>query len=874
MTDSSWEDLSHLLETYPYFEDKIQLFEYLWANGALLIGIAGGPVNPHTRTWDLTHAGIPTLTLTRPDAEYPARFAWGLNRELGLGHVLNTETREAFSARATQLLSQPGHILALREYILQQQKQGQGLFDRSRVAKYLLAVVPELLTQIRLARANPDNDKGHPKLSDVDATRFYTPPEPRPLFQWGSGFSNLGDNEGMEANQVLAVMVSKGCRFKDSVPVQVLAILSHVQPLMHLDRVAGVGGSRVTLVGRLKEAGSACHQRVFSQCGLFPDEPIALKLECSPFTADTIHNSEIVREAQALQSVSTEMERLGPMKHCLPRLLPLLAREAAVGVHQRGDDLLPFLLCKAVQEDLGHSVLLSTVEKDWKRAEINDNTRILALMILNTAYFMEYYIGLVLMDHSYGNLFLLPARETMPWLNTAVADTLSGPGGVGWCDLGSAIYVGPRNARLDDRVDALIPLARACTKSVAEGGGGMSTGKTLIRLVVGTDGIASLGNAKLEECRVRRKENHGGLGRPEGATPGFYCTRLRAQWRNAGERVLTIREINAWESFGLGALIYGFFCPWLASVTREAYVEEQRHAASTPANMLATMLKYVGADAREDVQLETAASWANLLYHLMRPDYTERLPVSTARLHPALTNRALSLEEWKAISSEEGYACPGGLGPPRSPWKTVLMPGCVVKMEGRKGPGVVFNERLENGQLACLYVALEQKLDNGVGLHELIPCRSNVDVNDDGRQSTVKQVALGILPLKVMRDLHSMGACLNAGDTLIENNLILKRNEAWADGMGRIFMPLYVSAQGGIDPGVFCNWSYNPFGGKGGLDSYVFNDALFMVDEGKAAADSAKAYAEAEAAAASVAKEISGRTQIQSRRGRARWPQR
>ena len=62
---TDWKDLSYLLVTYPLFDDKRELIEWLWTNGTYLIAIVWGFINLHTRTWDLTHAGIPTLTLTR-----------------------------------------------------------------------------------------------------------------------------------------------------------------------------------------------------------------------------------------------------------------------------------------------------------------------------------------------------------------------------------------------------------------------------------------------------------------------------------------------------------------------------------------------------------------------------------------------------------------------------------------------------------------------------------------------------------------------------------------------------------------------------------------------------------------------------------------
>ena len=120
----------------------------------------------------------------------------------------------------------------------------------------------------------------------------------------------------------------------------------------------------------------------------------------------------------------------------------------------------------------------------------------------------------------------------------------------------------------------------------------------------------------------------------------------------------------------------------------------------------------------------------------------------------------------------------------------------------------------------------------------MVGFRNNVSVNDD-EDNVVKQVAMGMLPLGRMMDLHSIGACFNAGDTSDENNLVLARTEAWRDGKGLIFIPFYVSAESGIRPGEFGNWSYDPFNGKGGIDSYVFNDEIFRVDPVTAAADAA-----------------------------------
>jgi hypothetical protein len=850
LTDRSWEDLSHLLVTYPYFDDKRQLIEWLWANGDCLIAISGGCIGPHTRTRDVTHAGIPTLTLTPRDAEWPARYAFGINQELGLGHVLNTDTREMFAERGTELLSRPECIRALRAFILDQQKKELWLFDSSHVAKYLMDVFPLMLNMIRTARSNSPSERL--QLQDIDATNpeICQPHGSRPEFHWVEGIVGLGENTGMEASRIMCVLKNKGARFPAAdIEGQFVAIVEYMQSIMHIDRVAGMGGAKVTLVGRLKEADSDALRRVYRELSLCEGSKLALKVETKWFLAHSIHNSEIVREAQAVSKTSTDMARSGMMKGCIPKLLALLHSSnggtAAVGVHRSGEKLLPFLICEAVQEDLAHSTLLSEVQNAWKRGEINEDTRVLALMILHTAHYLAFYIGLVLMDHSHGNLFLLPADVTMPKLSKTVAGQLPGPGAVGWCDLGNAIYIGPWNQRVDARVRAPEALARQCTKTDANVPKGKA--KTLINLKVNAKGIGTLGNDKLTQCEERRMENHGGLGRLEGATPGYYCLRLRALWKAARKNtVLTVQDISAWESFGNGALIYAFFCPKQPGVSREVYQAEQEYAALTPENMLETMLKYVDQDAQQNLQRETAASWANLLYHLMRPQTAERKPVSIARLHPALTNRALSLSESTRISSEEGLLCPGGCGPANTPWADESLPACAVKMQGHKGPGLVLKVSVNRGDLVAVYVAIEHSGAAGVGLKEYAPCRSNVSIHDGKGPGKAGQVAIGTLPLRILMELRCMGPCINASDKTEEINLTLDRNAAVTND-GLIFMPMYATVH--IEEGKFVNWAYDPFNGQGGIDSYCFCDAQFAVD-----AEAAKS-----AAAATLAQEAAKR---------------
>ena len=99
----------------------------------------------------------------------------------------------------------------------------------------------------------------------------------------------------------------------------------------------------------------------------------------------------------------------------------------------------------------------------------------------------------------------------------------------------------------------------------------------------------------------------------------------------------------------------------------------------------------------------------------------------------------------------------------------------------------------------------------------------------------LRQVAIGILPLVLMRDLSSVGTCFNAGDATGPNNLRLERREAWTGRTGPLkgitLIPFYVLDSADIkgkDAGL---WKYSPFNGKGGIDSYTFEDGNFQVDE-------------------------------------------
>ena len=113
-----------------------------------------------------------------------------------MGHVHNKTTRDMFAERGTELLLRPECIVALRTIILSQLRTGRGLFDRFRVAKYLMAAFPHLLDMSVKAglHATEGPDKAHPKLSDVNTKNYFKPEESMPYFCWGNEIRRLGEN--------------------------------------------------------------------------------------------------------------------------------------------------------------------------------------------------------------------------------------------------------------------------------------------------------------------------------------------------------------------------------------------------------------------------------------------------------------------------------------------------------------------------------------------------------------------------------------------------------------------------------------------------------------------------------------------------------
>jgi len=256
------------------------------------------------------------------------------------------------------------------------------------------------------------------------------------------------------------------------------------------------------------------------------------------------------------------------------------------------------------------------------------------------------------------------------------------------------------------------------------------------------------------------------------------------------------------------------FCPRLASQSREAYLKEQYIACSSPEAMLDAMTRRVSPGVKVQ-QPATAASYANLLWNLMRNDVQqgkERLTEKECRLHPVLTHLTLSKEQLDSVAGG-GLLIGGKSGPPGSPWEIQRIPEWKLAVEGSWGIGVCAQEDLSAGQFAGLYMGLAVKSFQGFPAG-----RHNVSLDKSS-------LCLGELPMKVLLHYGASGAFINAAAPA-DAELELRRQDAW-EWRGLIFIPLYVKSGKLIRVGQFVHWHYNWKSGAGGADSFSFDDSLF-----------------------------------------------
>ena len=794
-------DISPRIEACPFYLQKEEYHDFLHGRPELF-AVSADPLGPHTGLVDGVGTYTFTVVWTTQHSQWPALVPREMNKMLGL-EILNTTTRDEFTNTVTMLLLDRERNEAVVQHLFQQAQAQAGPFEDERFGKTLVAVTPSLLKAAKEAGADRS------MLPDIDTSQFYKPTVcsklefPEPIAK------DIGENSGMALNRAKNLLISVGCPFR-GLEEALTAVLRTMEPLMTFD-TAHRGGSRVTLVGKWKPPATDNNVSIWRELEWFEGKRCALKLEYEAINVQTLHNSQNIREAQLLLAIEKFMLRSGRFRRSYTRLLSLLSvgkERASVGYAGSGERFLVFSIMEAVPEDLAHSKLLKEVQSFYRReGGLDERARALGRSILHIASIMHQqsvYLG----DVSYGNIFPISWREILPRVPQSILDRFPEPGGIGWCDWGSAVKMGESEP---------VALARQCTTT----SDAAKSQKSITRLKANKEGIGLIGKQKLRECAERRKSV--GYGQTTFGTPGMRDTCMVEQFRKASRTAQrTFEQVKRFESFGHGAALYQMLCPRADGVSMDNYETEQRLAASSQANMLATMKKYVEPGVAIK-QPETLALWSNLVWNLMREK--DRISEDKALLHPALSLRILSQQHYEAVRTDDGIHFPERLGPKGSPMEGLLFPAWNVKLTLSKGLGAFSVGRIDYDKPAGLYAGLRYTLKDAEALDVWPPGRNNVRLLDgevdDGQ-------VIGELPLEVIVEISAPGVIFNAGDSSEPRNLRLDRYQVWTDPDTRItYMPFYVSKKEGINPGDEGLWDYKPFDGRGGSSGYSFNDSDF-----------------------------------------------
>ena len=771
------------------------------------------------------------LTWWSEHSQWPALVAKAMNNMLGTGDVLNTKSREAFTETAVVYLLEMERILALSMHIWTEQVAGRGVFDDTRIARAMLASFPTCLTTIRSRSVGSERER----LPDIDSEKFFTS-QTSPKFEWPETLGaprdtigHLADNSAMEVNKIICMMHSVGCLFlvKDKdVPEK---ILGYNQKFMTLDAVAGRGGARVTVIGRMREPIDTVTR---GRLGFQPGMVLALKLDLRKSVARTsknMYNSETLREKQVASVIRPILDRFKKIKHIATRQVAAYPGFSSIGFLRKGSEVHIFSLWEAVPTtDLAKSELVADIRLNFTHeGRVDDRTRAFARNILHLSKVFADELGFAQLDWSTGNCYELSPSQVFPGLSF-VSD-LHRPLGFGFLDLGGVAHVGTLKERKDNHVrrgnTPARPLARDLTQAQAK-----KSDSAIALPYTDKNGFGFIDAAKLVEYTRHRKEHSAGLGRT-GVTPGYECPQLRtARAQASGDNVLEPDNVIRGQEYGAVATIYNaIFCPRFRNQTMENYLAEQEQAAESQEAMLGAMKRRVQAGV-EMQQPETVELFANLMWNLMRPE--KPLSVKQCLVHPVLTSHIFSREQLDAIKGD-GLLMPGGYGPHGSPWEQtwlkawrLVLDGPDGRRDGSWGKGLVAEESLEHGDIA-LYAGFEFSLNNLDSSVEWPEGRANVSVFNGS--NLVEFTIMGELPLGELQKFCAPGQFFNAKAPGHGANLTMDRRKAWCDGKGRAFVPLIVSSRNGIAKGQGGYWRYDPDSGGKGADSASLDDSVFQI---------------------------------------------
>ena len=826
-SEQGWPDYSNNIVTFPHFKKKVNLIRYGECHPRHVV-FAVGSVQPHTGTVDADLMGCASLSLEGDD--WPGRVTHVNNKLLGLSSLLNATSREDLVKKACRLFKD----LDLLDRVVAHMK----LYRRLRRGPYqdgstfLQVAAVSALEQVMAVGGDRS------KLSDIDLTGNPALEwEPIPEFEDESTkISYLGLSTAQRVSGIMCKMKANWPRYSwGNFGPYVSTLLESIECQAGLEfmDVAGCGGSRFALLAKVKEPDTYEKQ---AEIGWFHGQEAIVKLlhpsqDGELPSIKSLYNDPNLREGKLLMVAERPLARAGRMRSCLPKLLPVLPGSASAGFMKCGgpSDIVTFIICQAVGKSWYHSDRRSEIATGWRTTGvIGENFRSFTRNLLHSGWYLHDHLGIAVMDGSVSNI--CETFEKIPWLlHDDIQAQMPTPSGFVFCDLGSGYDIGTRGQRSDGDVRR----------------GNEQRDKVLCRMATNVPeakrphrpcprvpksdvkGVVILCKHHIYSIFQHRRGTGHGLGRLTVGTRDNRCEKLADMWRNAPKGTsLSGKDCVLVDSGCYGNIIFGQVCPRGSGMTEADYKNLKEEAVKSPKAMQRVLESFVNTGVIIK-QKETVESLANLLHWMLHPEIDRRIDIMTALCHPFTSLRILSTEEYEATRGT-GYIIPGGYGPAGSPWEQVEFPAWNVKHVPGKGLGCFAVEpiRKDSKKPAALYCALHFKRDQGEAAYEWPPGRCNISISIGAGTN----LALGELPLAVLRERRSAGALFNAGDSKSPANLSLKRLEFWADGKGLVYIPLYATKD--INESEEGLWIYpHQNGAAGALSS--FNDARFMVTDSK-----------------------------------------
>jgi len=821
-----------------------------------LIFLAVGSVTPHTGTVDADLMDSPSVTW--PGEEWPGRVTAVNNKLLGLGAVLNATNEEDFKLKVCRLVLDTELYDSVKQHMLGKRESGAAPYSDGADGAILPTVVDKCL------QAFKDAGGVRSKLTDIELGEEYElfklpKPGPDSEFDADLRIRCLGLNVGMRVNMIMGEMdkVSRGRYPWGEHGMKVTLLLEQLGNTLELVSVLGCGATRFTLLAVVRTPSNEKRRTYLErEIGWYEGQELALKLLHTvngelPTLAGG-HNDANFREVRALLQATRVCSQNSRVSKFMPRPMPIFSGGASAGYIKCGADpsskIVTFMAVEKVRETWHGSQRGSEITSIWRNdGVIDESMRLYARSLLFCILWLHDHIGIVAMDVSKSNIYECGIEEK--WLqDPEVIQRKPRPEMIGMCDLGSCHHIGTVRQRAGGAVSRQGPdhfkvLGRRATNEAA------AKPATLKRSRVprpDASGIVILNNADLQ--RIFEQRNGQGLARTTTGTPGDRCETLRKTFESTRSEDLSPDDCMLVDRGACATMLFAALRPREPGEDQSAYDRMRLAAAKSPAAMQSALESAVMAGVGVK-QPDTVASLSNLLYFLLRTDIADRVSTQEALCHPFVSLPVIPPAVYQA-TRDGGYLFPGGRGPPGSPWADIELPAWNLKHVSGKGLGAFAANRIERSDAtpAALYCGFHFTAENREDISEWPPGRCNVSLNSDGTE-----MCIGELPMEILRERRSPGVYFNAGTTRT-NNMRLDRKNAWHDGKGLIYIPMFAKTAIAKDEEGL--WQYEYMQGQGA--NFSFDDSKFAIchDDGRSFKQSGTektAASDRAAAAAAVA---------------------